>query len=393
MLILDSPQKVLQVITDDGGSGSDVWFESAWLDYASGTSTLGNKENNTTGSTAVDVVDAPASGHSRIVGSLLIHNDSSGDRFVNVRIHDTTGTTKNISIATLIVESKQTVDIVRLLASGSLVSPPRDSLGLSVFDVDFDASTAATLLITPAHYNSWVHYTYSASVVIVTYTVPAANTVPAGTRIGFFGDNASTNGSNSWPIAQISFSGSVTVNRGGVINQTTYWLTPGTYMVIESDGSSNWFIRSACFETGWRTQSGGSVGGTTTAPSLGTMVFNTLKYRRVVNAIQARWQACSSSAGTAGSGFYTWSLPLNSPSLASGIQPAGTTTVAQAIGFCAGFGTYSGVPVTVEVFSNSAIRLAVTNGVTVTWVGSAYLPMTANPISWNFETVMPLNYF
>jgi hypothetical protein len=113
-------------------------------------------------------------------------------------------------------------------------------------------------------------------------------------------------------------------NSEEIGGDTTYPLyTNGETLKIVSDGVK-WIVLSHFAETDWISAGTLVIGATTTAPTKGTVLLDTVRYKRNGVFTRVRYQFYQSVAGTAGTGTYLPELPAGITFASSVVTSAGT---------------------------------------------------------------------
>ena len=98
--VLDATTRALK-ITIDAGAGADVQFVATYADSTSTTFTKGSSQGASNGSTAVDVVSAPAASTRRVVKAISFYNANATDPRTVTFYYDDNGTAYTIAKFTL----------------------------------------------------------------------------------------------------------------------------------------------------------------------------------------------------------------------------------------------------------------------------------------------------
>jgi hypothetical protein len=102
MIILDATTKSLQIKLGAAKTTNDLPFSTSYIDTTGSSTTPGEQDGTSNGTTAVTVVGSPASATQRLVKSINIQNADTVASTVTV-IYNNNSTLRNVFIATLAV--------------------------------------------------------------------------------------------------------------------------------------------------------------------------------------------------------------------------------------------------------------------------------------------------
>src|SRR4051812_36273802 len=87
-MILDATTRKLQILMDATATTTESPCVANWVDMTTTTTTPGSSNSISTGTTAVDVVAAPAASTQRVIQSMAVYNADTVNRTVTVRYND-----------------------------------------------------------------------------------------------------------------------------------------------------------------------------------------------------------------------------------------------------------------------------------------------------------------
>jgi len=395
MIALDATTKSLELLIDAGGATGDVVFTSSWIDLTTSTQATTGGENDgvSTGTTAVAaVVPAPASGHVIFAKSLTLYNSGSVSHPVTVQVNNG-GTKRIVTVYTLIAGGS--VDIVAYLAINGTSTTLFDLLSGRVLS---DYTITGSGSITAA--NVVGRQAVAADGSNQAITLPAANTFAAGGK--FLVRNNST-ASGSAPIVHTFTAAGSDKIKGGNGDLTSFKLLTGNWVLLESDGSANYRIIAANWDTDWVSAGAITITAISANPTKGTIVIDRVYWRRQGNDMLLDYRYEQSSAGTTGTGNYRFAIP-GGFSVDTTVCPlqAGTTNIIDYARGHVGRAQVSGGSTvssndgicqvdTATTFRLFLIALSTTPAISTSILGSGTVAMNLNPWIMSAQLRVPIS--
>ncbi len=156
--------------------------------------------------------------------------------------------------------------------------------------------------------------------------------------------------------------------------------------------SSNNAINAPTSSSGW-TSYVTTITGSTTSPTTGTVSYNQSYYLQVGKILYLTYSFAKTSGGTAGSGYYIWSIPAGFTIDTTVVKaftnatPGTFTALGPAFQENYGISASSG-----SVAALDGTHLVMFTMLNQNFVGSggSFYPMTLNPLHYSFSATIPI---